>query len=58
MINGINKKAFQEKYGEELIKQINVLALLKKGYLLDDGLNIKIPYDKIYVENNILEYFV
>ena len=58
LINGINKKEFEEKYGVLLIKQFNIKDLLKQGYLIDDGLNIKISYDKIYVENSILENFV
>ena len=32
--------------------------LIKQGYLIDDGLNIKISYDKIYIENSILKDFV
>ena len=58
LVNGINKKDFKEKYGKELVNQKGINELLKKGYLIDDGLNIKISYDKLYVENSILEYFV
>lgn len=58
LIDGINKKEFKEKYGVLLIKQFNIKDLIKQGYLIDDGLNIKISYDKIYIENSILENFV
>ena len=58
LINGINKKEFKEKYGVELMNQYNIKELINKGYLIDDGLNIKVSYDKIYVENLILESFV
>lgn len=58
LINGINKQEFKKKYGVDLISQYNIRDMIKKGYLIDDGLNIKISYDKIYVENNILENFV
>ena len=58
LINGINKKEFKEKYGVELINQYNIKELISKGYLIDDGLNIKVSYDKIYVQNIILESFV
>ena len=58
LINGINKQDFKERYHEELIEQYNIRELLKLGYLVDDGFNIKVSYDKIYVENSILENFV
>lgn len=58
LINGINKKEFKDKYGLELIDQYNISELINKGYLIDDGLNIKVSYDKIYIENSILENFV
>ena len=58
LINGISKKEFKKKYGLNLIDQYNIKELIKSGYLIDDGLNIKISYDKIYVENIILENFI
>lgn len=58
LIDGINKEGFRKKYGVKLEDQYNIKELITKGYLLDDGLNIKVSYDKIYVENSILENFV
>ena len=58
LINGINKDSFKQKFGVDLIDQYNIKKLIKEGYLIDDGLNIKISYDKIYIENSILENFV
>ena len=58
LINGINKDEFKKKYNLELIDQYNIKELIKNGLLIDDGLNIKISYDKIYIENMILENFV
>ncbi len=58
LINGINKKVFKEKYHEDLIEQYNIRELIDKGYLVDDGKNIKVSYSKIYVENSILENFI
>lgn len=58
LINGINKDEFKEKYGVELENQYNIRDLIKQGYLVDDGFNIKVSYDKIYVENRILENFL
>ena len=58
LINGINKNIFKEKYGVQLIDQYNIKELIKDGLLIDDGQNIKVSYDKIYIENSILENFV
>ena len=58
LIKGINKKEFKDKYHVNLIEQFNIPELIEKGFLIDDGLNIKISYDKIYVENQILENFL
>ena len=58
LINGINKDLFKRKYGLDLINQYNIKDLIKQGLLIDDGLNIKVSYDKLYIENSILENFV
>jgi oxygen-independent coproporphyrinogen-3 oxidase len=58
LINGINKNDFKNKYNLELVDQYNIKELINKKYLIDDGKNIKVSYDKIYVENSILENFV
>ncbi len=58
LINGINKNKFKEKYQCDLIEQYNIKELIKQGYLIDDGKNIKIAYDKLYIENYILNNFV
>ena len=58
LIKGINKKEFMAKYHEELVNQYNIKDLIKKGLLIDDGEFIKVSYDKIYVENSILENFL
>lgn len=58
LVNGINREEFKKKYHVNLIDQYNIKELIKSGLLIDDGLNIKVSYDKIYVENLILEDFV
>ena len=58
LIDGINKKEFSKKYKCNLVDQYNIRELIKQGLLIDDGLNVKISYDKIYIENTILENFV
>ena len=58
LIEGINKEEFKKKYNVNLIDEYNIKELIKLGYLIDDGINIKISYDKIYIGNSILENFV
>ena len=58
LINGINKKIFFDKYKKELIEMYNIKELIKKNDLIDNGENIFINYDKIYIENSILINFV
>lgn len=58
LIKGINKKEFYQKYHQDLKDLYNIRELLLKKDLLDDGSNIFINYDKIYVENSILINFV
>ena len=58
LIDGINKEEFKKKYNVNLTDQYNIKDLIKQGLLVDDGLNIKVSYDKIYIENLILENFV
>ena len=58
LINGINKEEFKKKYYCELIDQFNIKELIKQGLLIDDGKNIKIKYNKLYIENSILENFI
>ena len=58
LINGINKKIFFDKYKKELIEMYNIKELIEKNDLIDNGENIFINYDKIYIENSILINFV
>ena len=58
LIEGINKEKFKKKYNVNLIDQYNIKKLIKEGLLVDDGINIKVCLDKIYIENSILENFV
>jgi len=58
LINGINKKKFFNKYKKQLIEMYNIKNLIKNNDLVDDGENIFINYDKIYIENSILINFV
>ncbi len=57
-IDGINKKEFFNKYKIELDSLYNIKELIQEGKLSDNGMNIFVSYDKIYIENNILINFV
>lgn len=58
LIKGINKKQFRDKFKCDILDVYNVKELIKKKDLIDNGTNIWINYDKIYVENSILVNFV
>lgn len=58
LINGINKKDFYNKYGINLIDLFNIKDLIKEKKLVDNGSHIKVSYDKIYIENDILINFL
>ena len=57
-IKGINKEEFYKKYNVDILNLYNIKELIEKGLLVDNGENIYVSYDKIYVENSILENFV
>ncbi len=57
-IDGINKKDFFNKYNVELESLYNIKELVKEKKLIDNGMNIFVSYDKIYIENSILINFV
>lgn len=57
-IKGINKKEFKNKYNVDIKNLYNIKDLIKKGLLIENQDNIYISYDKIYIENSILENFV
>ena len=57
-IDGINKNDFLKKYKVNLKSLYNIEELIKKGLLIENKDNIYISYDKIYIENSILENFV
>ena len=58
LINGINKTDFYNKYGVNLVDLYNIKELINDKKLIDNGSNIMISYDKIYIENEILINFL
>ena len=57
-INGINKNNFYNKYHISVNDIDIVKKLLNNNMLIDDGINIYIPKDKIYISNTILVNFL
>jgi len=57
-INGINKEKFKLKYGLEMTDIDVVKKLITEKKLIDDGKNIYINDDYIYVSNSILLEFI
>ncbi len=57
-ISGINKSEFFKRYKVNILDLYNIRDLIKSGLIIDNGTNLLISYDKIYVENSILINFV
>ena len=49
LIDGINKNDFYDKYGVQLTSLYNIKSLISDKKLVDNGSNIMISYDKIYI---------
>ncbi len=58
LIKGVNKKNFFNKYNKQVEEVFDINKLIKDSLLIDDGDNIYIPEDKIYISNEILINFV
>ena len=57
-ISGINKSEFLKRYKVNILDLYNIKNLIESGLIVDNGSNLSISYDKIYVENSILINFV
>ena len=57
-IKGINKDNFFKKYNINIYDVFDIIDLVNKGLLIDDGKNIFIPEDKLYISNSILVNFI
>lgn len=58
LTKGININEFNEKYNTNLLELYNIKDLIKQGLLITESGYIKIPKDKLYIENSILINFV
>ena len=54
-ISGVNIGNFNRKYQKNLLESPKIQELIKKGDLIVDENYLKIPYNKIYIQNGILE---
>ena len=54
-IKGINIENFNKKFQKNLLESSKIQELLKNGDLIVDENYLKIPYNKIYIQNEILE---
>ena len=57
-IKGINIENFSKKYNKNLLENSKIKELIKNGDLINDDKYLRIPYNKIYVQNEILEEFL
>jgi len=57
-IDGINKNRFKLKYNTDIYDMFNIDKLVKQCDLIDDGDNIFIPIEKLYISNDILINFI
>lgn len=53
-IKGINKIDFKNKYEIDINEIYSIKKMLEEGKLIDDGTNIYIKFDYIYISNDIL----
>lgn len=58
LIKGINVNHFNERYNVKLLENQNVKDLLKEKLLVYKDGYLKIPEDKLYIQNEILEKLI
>ncbi len=57
-LEGIDVYKFYNKFKVNIQEEFNIKELVKKGYLIMEKNNIKIPAEKIYVMNEILNQII
>ncbi len=57
-ISGINKRLFFQKYNFNIEQVFDIIDLLKNKLLIDDGKNLYIPEENLYISNCILVNFI
>ena len=49
---------YNKKYNKDIYEVFDIKGLISKELLIDDGINIYIPLDKMYISNEILVNFI
>lgn len=57
-LEGINIKNFFDKYGKNIQDEFELEEVVKEGLLILEGEQLKIPEDKIYIMNEILNRII
>ena len=57
-INGVSKDDFLFKYNLNIYEAFDIIELIDRKLLIDDGKNIYIPSNKLYIQNSILVNFI
>ena len=57
-IEGVSKEIFKSKYKKDIYDIFDIEQLKDRGLIVDNGRNIYIPEDKLYVSNSILINFI
>lgn len=58
LMDGISISHFKEKFGYSIDKIFKIKEAIKKGYLIKENDYIKIPENKIYVMNEIINFIM
>jgi oxygen-independent coproporphyrinogen-3 oxidase len=58
LLSGVNKEHFYQKYNKRIEDVFNIDNLIRQGLLIDNGINIYIPEDKLFISNSILLNFL
>ena len=57
-VKGVNKKDFYKKYSLNILDTFDIMNLINNKLLIDDGENIYIPTNRLYVSNSIIVNFI
>jgi oxygen-independent coproporphyrinogen-3 oxidase len=57
-VEGVSKEKFLSKYGKQIEDEFDIIDLVDKKLLEDCNGYIRIPKDKLYIENSILINFI
>ena len=57
-LKGVNKDSFYKKFNCHIDEVFDIIDLVNKNLIIDDGTSYRISEDNLYVSNSILEYFV